>query len=66
MTFAGRVSDSDVYVDAAEAGLGVFDMPAEQCANEQREMLPIARWVQGDAELADFSASNVVPLFGRR
>jgi chromosome partitioning protein len=66
MTFVARVSDSDVYVDAAEAGLGVFDMPVEKCSDEQREFLPIARWVQGDTSLESFSASNVIPLFGRR
>jgi chromosome partitioning protein len=62
MTFVARVSDSDVYVDAAEAGLGVFDMPVDRCGDEQREFLPIARWVQGDSVLEDYSASNVVPL----
>jgi chromosome partitioning protein len=62
MIFVARVSDSDVYVDAAEAGLGVFDMPADRCGAEQREFLPIVRWVQGDSVLDDYSASNVVPL----
>lgn len=62
MTFLARVSDSDVYVDAAEAGLGIFDMPVDQCSVEQREFLPIARWVQGDSVLGDYSASNVIPL----
>jgi chromosome partitioning protein len=67
MTFVARVSDSDVYVDAAEAGLGVFDMPVEKCSAEQREFLPIARWVQGDVPLEDYAAaSNVIPLFGSR
>jgi chromosome partitioning protein len=66
MTFVARVSDSDVYVDAAEAGLGVFDMPVEKCSDEQREFLPIAQWVRGDVSLESYSASNVIPLFGRR
>jgi hypothetical protein len=65
--FVARVSDSDVYVDAAEAGLGVFDMPVEKCSAEQREFLPIARWVQGDVPLEDYAAANnVIPLFGNR
>ena len=67
MTFIARVSDSDVYVDAAEAGLGVFDMPAEKCSDEQREFLPIAQWVQGDLSLENYSASNVIPFrFGQK
>jgi chromosome partitioning protein len=66
MAFVARVSDSDVYVDAAEAGLGVFDMPIEKCSAEQREFAPIARWVQGDLALESLTASNVIPLFGTR
>ena len=67
MTFAGRLTDSDVYVDAAEAGLGVFDMPVEKSGVEQREFLPVAQWVQGDASIESYApTSNVVPLFGRR
>jgi chromosome partitioning protein len=66
MTFVARVSDSDVYVDAAEAGLGVFDMPVEKCGAEQKEFLPVANWVQGDVPIESYVESNVVPLFGRR
>lgn len=62
MTFVARVSDSVAYVDAAEAGLGIFDMPVEQCGAEQREFLPIARFVQGDSAAEDQRTSNVVPL----
>jgi chromosome partitioning protein len=65
--FLGRVSDSDVYVDAAEAGLGVFDMPVDQCAAEQREFLAIAQFAQGDAALEERPASNVIPMrFNKR
>jgi len=66
ITFAGRVTDSDVYVEAAEAGLGVFDLPAEAAAAEQKELLPIARWAQGEAAADDAAASNVVPITAAR
>ncbi len=66
ITFAGRVTDSDVYVEAAEAGLGVFDLPAEAAADEQKEFLPIARWVQGEQAADDAAASNVVPITAAR
>jgi len=62
MTFVARVSDSDTYVDAADAGLGVFDMPVEKCSDEQREFLPIVRWVQEDSAPRDHPVSNVIPL----
>jgi chromosome partitioning protein len=66
ITFAGRVTDSDVYVEAAEAGLGVFDLPAEAAAAEQKEFLPIARWVQGEQAADDSASSNVVPISAAR
>ena len=66
ITFLGRVSDSDVYVDAAETGLGVFELPAEAAAAEQREFLPIVRWVQGEQASEDAPSSNVVPISAAR
>jgi chromosome partitioning protein len=62
MKFVARVGDSEVYVDAAEAGLGVFDFPLEKCSAEQREFLPIGRWVQGESVLQGPPADNVIPL----
>jgi chromosome partitioning protein len=66
ITFVGRVTDSDVYVEAAEAGLGVFDLPPEAAAAEQKEFLPIARWVQGEQAADDGPSSNVVPITAAR
>ncbi len=74
ISFIARVSDSDVYVDAAESGVGVFEMPAEKAAAEQREFQPIAQWVLGETASAAvakppeaaaepaYDASNVVQL----
>jgi chromosome partitioning protein len=62
ISFLARVSDSDVYVDAAEAGLGVFDLPADKAAAEQLEFLPIARWAQGETTTQTHEMSNVVPF----
>jgi chromosome partitioning protein len=62
ISFLTRISDSDLYVEAAEQGLGVFDMPAEQSAAEQREFQPIAHWLQGDMAAETSGASNVVPF----
>jgi chromosome partitioning protein len=64
--FLGRITDSDVYVEAAETGLGVFDMPAETAGAEQREFLAVARWVQGEQVADDGASSNVVPITAAR
>lgn len=64
--FLGRVSDSDVYVEAAETGLGVFDLLAETAGDEQKEFLPIGRWVQGEQTPDESPSSNVVPIAAAR
>jgi chromosome partitioning protein len=64
--FLGRITDSDVYVEAAETGLGVFDLPAEAVAAEQREFLAVARWVQGEQTAEESQSSNVVPISAAR
>jgi chromosome partitioning protein len=79
ISFITRVSDSDVYVDAAETGVGVFEMPAEKAGAEQREFQPIGQWVLGETEAAAveappagaaadaaYDASNVVQLAAAR
>jgi len=65
IAFLGRVNDSEVYVEAAESGLGIYDLPADACGSELREFLPVARWVQGD-EPVEEAASNVVPIASAR
>lgn len=66
IAFLARVSDSDVYVDAAESGLGIYDLPTDACSAELREFLPIVRWVQGDETAEESAASNVVPIAAAR
>ena len=62
ISFLSRVSDSDIYVEAAESGLGVFEMPPYKSSVERREFLPIVHWVQGDAAVATTDTSKAVPL----
>ena len=62
IAFLTRVSDSDVYLEAAETGVGVFEMPAEKAAAEQREFQPILNWLVGDPQAPAQPASNVIPL----
>jgi chromosome partitioning protein len=66
IAFLGRVSDSDLYVEAAETGIGVFEMPGEIASAEQREFLPIVRWIQGEQASDESPSSNVVPITAAR
>jgi chromosome partitioning protein len=40
-----RLSDSDVFLAAAEAGLGIFEMDFAASAAERGQFQPIADWV---------------------
>ena len=42
-----RLIDSDVYVRAAETGLGIFEMEPSVSVAEQKQFKPIAEWVEG-------------------
>jgi len=41
-----KLSDSDVFLNAAEAGLGIFEMDFALSAVERQQFLPIAEWVE--------------------
>jgi chromosome partitioning protein len=40
-----RLSDSDVYLNAAEAGVGIFELDFAVSAAERQQFLPIVEWV---------------------
>ncbi len=44
-----RLVDSDVYLRAAEAGVGIFEMEPGLAIAERRQFMPIAEWVQSHA-----------------
>jgi chromosome partitioning protein len=46
-----RLLDSDMYLKAAESGIGIFEMDAGQTAVERRQFLPIVDWVRGAGAL---------------
>jgi chromosome partitioning protein len=42
-----RLLDSDMYLRAAESGIGIFEMDAGQTQVERRQFTPIVDWVRG-------------------
>jgi chromosome partitioning protein len=44
----GRLLDSDMYVRAAESGIGIFEMDPGQTAAERRQFEPIPAWVTAE------------------
>jgi chromosome partitioning protein len=62
LPFLTRISDSEVYVTAAETGVGIFEMDASVAAAEREEFMPIVDWVGGERTADVSSARNVVDL----
>ena len=42
-----RLSDSDAYLEAAETGVGIFEMSVSQGITERAQFMPIVEWVGG-------------------
>ncbi|HET7765767.1 MAG TPA: ParA family protein [Burkholderiales bacterium] len=61
MPFLTRISDSEVYVKAAESGLGVFEMD-ESAVAEREEFMPIVDWVGGQRAPEAATARKVIDL----
>jgi chromosome partitioning protein len=54
-----RLVDSDVYVKAAEAGAGIFEMEPGLALAERKQFMPIVEWVQSHA-------ASITPLPSER
>jgi chromosome partitioning protein len=60
LPFLARLSDSDVYVDAAESGAGIFEMDAAASAAEREQFMPIVEWV--DPECRARAEGKIIEL----
>jgi chromosome partitioning protein len=61
IAFLTRLHDSDIYIEAAENGIGIFEMELAESAQQREEFLPIVQWVE-EVSPPDARRSNVVPL----
>ena len=66
LPFLARVSDSDVYIKAAETGVGIFEMDAPAAATECGEFMPIVEWVGQPPNPEAATEGKVVDLAQRR
>lgn len=57
-----RLSDSEVYVGAAESGMGVFELDFAASATERRQFMPVAEWVETPKLIVDPKAPSL-PAF---
>jgi chromosome partitioning protein len=62
----GRLSDSDAYLEAAETGVGIFEMEPSRFSAERAQFLPIVEWVggplkKGDEKVVALRANDKMP-----
>ena len=62
LPFLTRISDSEVYVRAAETGIGIFEMDASAAAAERAEFMPIVDWVGGERAPDTSAGGKVIDL----
>ncbi len=60
LPFLARLSDSETFVEAAESGVGIFEMDAAVSAPECSQFMPIVEWVYPEHEAR--ANSNVFEL----
>jgi chromosome partitioning protein len=62
MSFLTCLFDSEVYIEAGDSGLGVYELDETYTADQRREFFPIVEWVDPDAHYRMPDLSNVVPF----
>jgi chromosome partitioning protein len=48
LPFLARLPDSEVFIEAAETGIGIFEMDAVASAAERQQFMPIIEWADPD------------------
>lgn len=49
LPFLTRLADSDIFIQAGESGLGIFELDPVASASEREQFMPIVEWVDADA-----------------
>jgi chromosome partitioning protein len=62
LTFLTYLLDSEVYIEAGDTGLGIFEMDATYTADQRREFMPIVDWVAPGIRAQTEGTGNIVPF----
>jgi len=62
LPFLTHINDSDAYVKAAEAGIGIFELPSSEATAERGEFMPIVEWVKKEPDSSAPEDRKVVDL----
>jgi chromosome partitioning protein len=66
LSFITHLLDSEVYVEAGDSGLGIFELDSAISAEQRREFMPIIEWVDPATRAPLPSSDNVVPFVQAR
>ncbi len=47
LPFLTSIRDSEIYLQTAESGIGIFEMDEIMTSSERRDLLPVLKWVDG-------------------
>jgi chromosome partitioning protein len=59
LRLVARLLDSDMYLRAAESGVGIFEMDPGQTAVERRQFMPIVDWIADHEARAEVRAISL-------
>jgi chromosome partitioning protein len=62
LPFLGHISDSEIYVKAAETGVGIFEMEPSHALTEREEFMPIVEWVGGEPAAHASAEGKVIDI----
>ncbi len=65
MKLLARLIDSDVYVHAAETGVGIFEMDFPVSVSERKQFMPIIDWVDSQHAPRDERTAGALYELGR-
>jgi chromosome partitioning protein len=51
IAFVGTLRSSQNYIKAADSGVGIFEMPVNEVAQDMQQWAPIIKWVEGKRAL---------------
>jgi chromosome partitioning protein len=66
LPFLTRIRDSDMYVKAAESGIGIFEMAPAAATAECAEFMPIVEWMGRQRDSMASGDGKVIDLASRR
>jgi chromosome partitioning protein len=64
--FITKLTDSDVYIEAVEKGLGIYEMDISTSHIERAELRPLFEWLELEAGIVPRKSDNVVSFQGTK